>query len=91
MITLIKAFRADENTVYVMYAHNERAQRFVVEWSNIHPETGNIENYDLQLNCLSGSEILNDIVKQAISDGEDSDLYLSIRDTFDSLDCEGVE
>lgn len=90
MITLIKAFRADENTVNVMYFHQDRKQKFVIEWSNVYPETGDIENYDLQLTCLSRSEILNEIVEQAISDGEDSDLYIAIRDAFDRLDCESV-
>lgn len=91
MITLIKAFRTDENTVYVMFLHNERAQRFVIEWNNVHAETGNVENYDLQIKCLSQSELLNDIVEQAISDGDDSELYVAIRDSFDNLDCEGLE
>lgn len=91
MITLIKAFRTNENTVNVMYYHQERKQYFVIEWSNIHPETGNTENYDLQITCLSESEYLNELVKDAIRDGsEDSDLYLAVRDTFDSQDCESI-
>lgn len=92
MITLIKTFRTDENTVYAMYLHNERTQRFVVEWNNIHPETGGAENYDLQITCLSESEHLNELVKDAIREGsEDSELYIALRDTFDRLDCESVE
>lgn len=90
MITLIKAFRTDENTVNVMYFHPDRKQKFVIEWSNVHPETGNIENYDLQITCLSGSERLNEIVKDAIREG-DSELYDLLNETFDRIDCEGVE
>lgn len=92
MITLIKALRADENTVNVMYFHPGRKQKFVVEWSNINPETGGAENYDLQITCLSESEHLNELVKDAIREGsEDSELYIALRDTFDRLDCESVE
>lgn len=96
MITLLKAFRVDENTVNVMYFHNELKYKFVVEWSNIHPGTGSIIDYDLQLECLSTSERFNERVSSAISSGEtesntDIDLYLAIRDTFDMLDCEDCE
>ena len=87
MITFIKAFRTDENTVYVMYVHNERKQRFVVEWSNIHPENGGVDSYDLQINCLSNSERLNNIVEDAIREGG-SELYDLLNETFDRMDCE---
>lgn len=89
MITFIKAFRTDENTVYAMYAHDEYHQRFVVEWNNVHPETGKVENYDLQINCLSNSASLNEMVEDAIREG-DSELYDLLNETFDRMDCESV-
>ncbi len=92
MIELIKAFRRDENTVCVMYFHKENKQDFIVEWNNIHPSIGEVVDYDLQINCLSNSEILNSTVESAIREGsEGDDLYVAIRDTFNSQDCEHVE
>lgn len=96
MIKLIKAFRTDENTVKVLYLHEELHYEFLVEWSNIHPETGKAINYALELDCLSRHENFNDRVIDAIREGEsdsnpDVELYLAIRDTFDALDCEGCE
>lgn len=89
-VTFITAFRKNENTVCVMYRHNARSQDFVIEWSNIHPATGEVDDYDLQLSCLAPSENLVNEVIEAIKNGEDDDLYLEIRDTFDRLDCEDI-
>jgi hypothetical protein len=92
-LKLVKAFRTDENTVKVMYFHNDRKQEFVIEWNNIHPETGEMVDYDLQIGCLSNSENLNSIVEDAIGKGEteDCDLYLEMRDIFDKYDCERIK
>lgn len=70
----------------------KKSQDFVIEWSNIHPATGEIVSYDLQPTCLAGSENLVNEVVEVIKIGEcdDSGLYLELRDTFDSLDCEGL-
>lgn len=89
MLTLKKAFVVDENTVKVLYLHNERLQEFVVEWSNIHSSTSEVTEYNLELDCLSSSLELNEIVMQAIRDGEDCDtnLYLELRDTFSHDDA----
>ncbi|MDO4700688.1 MAG: hypothetical protein Q4A69_08400 [Moraxella sp.] len=91
---LIKAFRTTENEVCVMYRDLERQQDFVVYWNNIHPSTGEIVDYDLQLDCLSNSEDFNEKVINAIKDGEDGedgDLYITLRDTFDAQDCDSLE
>ena len=92
MLNLIKAFRTDENTVKVMYLLKDQRQEFVVEWSNIHAGTGEVENYDLQIGCLSQTVELNEKVENAIREGEkdDSELYHAIMDTFDRMDCEGL-
>lgn len=97
MITeLMKAFRTDENTVKVLYLHNELHQEFIIEWCNIHPETAEVNSYDLQINCLGNSENLNELVETAIREGETDNnknlkLYLEIRDTFDNLDCKNLK
>lgn len=95
IISLTKAFRINENTVGVLYTHNERHQDFLVSWNNIDHETGKVIDYDLQIDCLSNSEHFNEIVKNAIRTGERDDnpslnLYLELRDTFDAHDCEEV-
>lgn len=93
ILNLTKAFRVSENRVLVLYYHNERHQEFVCEWNNIHPGTGEIIDYDLQINCLSGSAELNEMIKNTIAKGEHDDnpnldLYLELRDTFNANDCE---
>ena len=93
ILTLIKPFRVSENVVKVLYSHKERSQEFVIEWNNIHPSTGEAGSYNLQIDCLSNSENLNSIVETAIRDGEveGCDLYIELRDTFDSADCESLQ
>ena len=95
ILTLEKAFRVNDNEVKVLYYHNERKQEFVITWNNIHPETGKISDYDLQLECLSSNDELNNIVINAIKFGEDNNnphfkLYLEMRDSFDRLDCKSI-
>lgn len=94
MIELIKAFRTSENEVCVMYRHVKTAREFVVFWNNIHPGTGEIVDYDLQLKCLSNFEDFNAEVIEAIKDGETGEnweLYIAIRDSFDAQDCKSLE
>ena len=93
MTKFIKAFRTTENEVCAMYSH--QSQEFVVFWNNVHPETGDVGDYDLQIKCLANNENLVEKVENAISSGESDDnqdveLYLAIRDTFDKTDCESV-
>ena len=93
MTKFIKAFRTTENEVCAMYSH--QSQELVVFWNNVHPETGDVGDYDLQIKCLANNENLVERVKDAISSGEsdsnqDVELYLAIRDTFDKTDCESV-
>lgn len=94
--SLVKAFRVDENRVKVLYFHNERSQEFLVEWNNIHPETGEVGEYDLKLDCLSNSERLNEIINNAIAKGESDDnpdlnLYFDLRDSFSYSDCNDLD
>ena len=94
MTKFIKAFRTTENEVCAMYSHHQ-SQEFVVFWNNVHPETGETGDYDLQIKCLANNENLVEKVENAISSGESDDnqdveLYLAIRDTFDKTDCESV-
>lgn len=92
IIKLIKVFRANQNTVKVLYFHRVRHQEFLIEWNNIHPSTGDVGQYDLEISCMSNDEILNLIVEDTIQAGEsddndDCDLYIELRDTFDYSDC----
>lgn len=96
IISLIKAFRINENAVKVLYYHNEQHREFLVEWNNIHPETGEVIEYDLQPTCMSSSDDFSERVNDAIKIGEsdsnpDLDLYLAIRDTFDYLSCGEID
>ena len=93
MTKFIKAFRTTENEVCAMYSH--QSQEFVVFWNNIHPETGDVIDYDLQVKCLANNENLIEKVENAIElgesdDNQDVELYLAIRDTFDKTDCESI-
>lgn len=86
-IKLIKAFRISATRVGVMYVHQGR--EFIVFWSNEN------QRYDLEINCLAKNESLSERIEQAIKNGESDDnsdvqIYLQLRDTFDSLDCESV-
>jgi len=93
IISLRKAFRVSDNDVRALYQHNELKQEFVVEWSNIHPGTGEEVPYYLTDNVICSSGSLEEQVKTAINDGESDEnpyllLYLDLRDSFDSSDAE---
>lgn len=93
MTKFIKAFRTTENEVCAMYSN--QSQEFVVFWNNIHPETGDVIDYDLQVKCLANNENLIEKVENAIKlgesdDNQDVELYLAIRDTFDKTNCESI-
>ena len=92
-VKLVKAFRTTENEVKVLYTLD--LSEFVVSWNNIHPETGEVVDYDLQYQVLANNENLIGLVENAIQGGETGDengeLYCAIRDTFDMLDCKELE
>lgn len=90
-IKLAGARRTTINSVEVAYELD--GTRFTVEWNNIHPGTGETGDFDLMLNVESTDEDLIYRVQEAIREGEtdsnpDLELYLDIRDTFDSSDCD---
>ncbi len=89
-IEFIKATRISDSAVDVDYKFD--GQLFTVEWNNIHPESGEVGDYDLQINTRSSDEDLACRIDEAIKEGEldsnpDLEIYLYIRDTFDRMDC----
>ena len=89
-IKFLSAKRVSENSVEATYQLDET--EFTVEWNNIHPETGELDGYDLQLNTASLNQDLADRVDESIIVGEtdsnpDLELYHFVRDTFDRADC----
>lgn len=91
-IKLVKAFRTDATTVKVLYLHTELRYEFVIEHNSMHAETGSVGDYVLQVDCLSSSGAFNALIKSAIAGGESDDndyidVYLALRDTFDSVNC----
>ncbi len=94
LTTFVKAQRVSVNSVEAIYSLN--GTEFTVEWNNIHPSTGEISTYDLQLNVKSDDYDLAQRVSDAIRESEidsnpDLDLYLEVRDTFDRMDAETKE
>lgn len=93
-IQFVSAKRTRPNSVEVTYDFDNTT--FVVEWNNIHPSTGEVVRYDLQPSVQCANEDLKNRIEDAIKAGEsddnaDIDIYLFIRDRFDSLDAEGLE
>lgn len=89
ILTIKKAFRIDKNAVKILYFHNSRSQEFLVEWNNIHAETGETNNYDLQIGCLSNSGDFNIKIENVIKKADENDeLYIALRDTFSATDCD---
>lgn len=93
-IQFVSVERKSIDSVEVTYKLNDTT--FVVEWNNIHPSTGEMGRYDLQPSVQCTDENLKYRIEDAIKAGEtdeniDIDIYLFIRDRFDSLDAEGLE
>lgn len=93
-IQFLNAKRISLNSVEATYSLDDT--EFTVEWNNIHPGTGEVGDYDLQLNTKSLNADLASRVDDAIREGEidsntDLELYLFIRDTFDRMDCASCE
>lgn len=92
-IKFVNAQRVNENEVHVTYRLNE--SEFTIEWNNVHPETGDLDAFDLQLTVTSTDDELAYRVHESIRVGEtdsnpDLELYLFVRDKFDHLDCESI-
>ena len=94
LISLVVAFRVNENEVRCLYKELKTKYEFLITWNNVHPENGEVTNYDLQLECLSDNELLRErvieVIRNGETDDEDGDLYIEIRDKFNSLDCESL-
>lgn len=90
-IKFINAKRTSKHSVEATYVLD--GSPFTVEWNNIHPETGEVCQYDLQLGVKCADEALAERIEDAISAGEtddnvDIDIYLCVRDMFDHGDAE---
>lgn len=93
-IQFVSVERKSIDSVEVTYKLNDTT--FVVEWNNTCPSTGEVVRYDLQPSVQCANENLKYRIEDAIKAGEtdeniDIDIYLFIRDRFDSLDAEGLE
>lgn len=96
ILRFIKAERKSLNEVVITYLHKKYNTKFKVNWSNIHQtELNKTDKYYLQLDCLSESIHVMIVVDNAIREGDtyddDCNLYLELRDTFDSNDCESLK
>lgn len=96
-IQFIKAERKSLTEVSVTYSSDILGE-FTVCWSSVDAATGKImmNNFYLTDSVEAQSEEAVEIIKQAIAEGESDeneniDLYLAVRDTFDSKDCENFE
>ena len=92
-IEFISAKRTSKHSVEVTYTLD--GTLFTVEWNNIHPGTGEVCQYDLQLVVKCADETLAERIENAISAGEtddnaDIDIYLFVRDKFDHGDAESL-
>ena len=92
-IEFIYARRLGKHFVEATYALD--GTPFTVEWCNIHPETGEVCQYDLDLCVKCADEALAERIENAISAGEtddnaDIDIYLFVRDKFDHSDAESL-
>lgn len=79
-ITSTSMKRSSENHVTIEY-HLEDARSFSIGWCNIHPETGETDTaYDYDMSAKSDDEGLAELATEALEIGEDSELYLQIRE-----------
>lgn len=86
----IKAERKTFHSVEVSYSFGK--DEFTVEWNGVHPGSGIVGGYNLQVNVKSTNDDLAYRISQAILGGEagdniDSEIYLTIRDSFNATDC----
>jgi hypothetical protein len=94
-IHFLNAKRTTLHSVEATYSisiDNIDNEKITVEWNNVHPGTGEICEYDLQIDTKSENKVLANRVDEAIREGEtennpDLDLYLALRDTFTGQDC----
>ena len=85
-IKFIEAKKESDNEVSAKYLISD--QEVTVSWNNLHEGTGEImDSFDLTLDVKSEDERTTELVKEAINQGEDSDIYLFIRDTFNAGDA----
>lgn len=72
ILKFITAIRTTENEVKALYVHREYSQEFFVNWCNINQD-GELGDYHLEVGCMSNSESLNELIRNAIRNGESND------------------
>ncbi|MDY7025908.1 MAG: hypothetical protein SVC26_06160 [Pseudomonadota bacterium] len=88
----IKAERQSVNSV--LATHEIHGATVIAEWNNVHPETGKRGDYDLFIgSIIADDEALCERIEGAFEAGEsdenaDADIYLHLRDAFDSHDAQ---
>lgn len=100
MNEVIKFINAQRISLVEVRANYESSThgKFSVFWNCVHDGTGKVslDSYDLKMNFETEDEEMYERLHQAVSGGEadnnsEIDLYLTIRDTFSSSDCEDFE
>ncbi len=89
-LVFVKAVKENDLRVEVTYTLD--LVTFYIFWEREDTD----HTFDLQTDCISSSEILSERVKEAIDAGESDknkyiELYLALRDTFDSSACDVLE
>jgi hypothetical protein len=90
IIEFVKAYRVDQTTVSVIYRID--GVEIKAQWHCMHTENGERTDYDLDVYVRSIDDDLASRVSESIKIGEtddnpDLELYLFIRDAFNSNNC----
>lgn len=91
-VTFVASRRISVNFVLAQYQTSD-GESFVVEWNNFDEATGEIGNFDLYFVAAAENNELAEFVSSAIKggeNGENCDLYLALRDTFNANDAQNV-
>ena len=90
LLTFKKAYRVDNNEVRADFVHNETDEAFTVRWCNIHPSTGEVATYDIQIDVVCDNCDFGLFIEDCIrNDGEEeNELYLELISKYGSIDCE---
>ena len=84
--------RTDANTVGIVLFDKEMHKEFYIKKSNLEDDGVGSGNYYMEEDfCLASDECQREFILGEIQKGEDSLIYIELRDEFDGHDCQHVE
>lgn len=89
---ILGTVRTDANTVGIILFDKETRKEFYIKKSNLEDDGVGSGNYYMEEDfCLAGDDGQREFILDEMQKGEDSEVYIELRDEFDGHDCQHIK